>query len=104
MNELVIRRTCCEVTHTHNLTIESVEGNCLKDQSLSHELRVDVLVVQELTHIESLLREHIVLRFASPDTTGAGGRDMDKTGTRLDTVRHAALGAANVHILYLCAF
>ena len=102
--ELTIGRACCQIAYAHDLTIEPVEGNRLEDQAFGHELRVDILVVQILANIESLLREHLILRFTSPDTTGAGGRDMDETGTRLDTVLHAMLGTTDVHVLYLCAF
>ena len=81
-----------------------MKGNGVEDETLGHELRVDVLIAEELTHVETLLCIDIALDLASPQTTGTGGRDVDELGPGLDTEINTTLGAADVHILNLRAF
>ena len=43
-----------------------MQGNGIENEPLGHELRVDVLVAEVLSHIEPLLGKDIVLDFTCP--------------------------------------
>ena len=81
-----------------------MQGDGIEDQTLGHELRVDVLIAEELSHVETLFCVDIALDLTSPQATGTGGRDVDELGPGLDTEINTTLGAADVHILNLRAF
>ena len=102
--ELTIGRAGGKVTHTHDLRIETVEGDSIEDEPLGHELRIDVLVAEILTHIETLLSKYLVLDFAYPETAGAGSGDMDELGSRLDTKVNTPLGSSDIDVLNLGTF
>ena len=81
-----------------------MEGDSIEDEPLSHELRIDILVAQILSHVETLLSIDIVLDLAYPEATGTGGGDMDEFGPRLDTEINTALGTSDIDILNLSTF
>ena len=49
--ELAVGTAGSKISHTHNLRTQSVQGDGIEDESLSHILRVDVLVAQILSHV-----------------------------------------------------
>ena len=81
--ELTVGRTSGEVTHTHYLGAESLPRNGVENEALGHKLRVNVLVTQELSHVESLLGEHIVARLTSPQPSRAGCGNVNQLGALL---------------------
>ena len=85
-------------------TESSIKGDGIENQSLGHELRVDVLIAKVLSHVETLLSIDIVLDLTSPQATGTCRRDVDELGTCLDTEINTALSTADVYILNLSAF
>ena len=99
--ELTIGGTSCQIAHTHNLGLESVKGNSIKDKTLSHILRIDILITKILTHIEALLRKYIIFYLTDPQTTGAGCRNMNEGGSCLDAEVNTSLCTTDVYIFNL---
>ena len=97
--ELTVGASCGEVTYAHDLGIESVKGNGVEDETLGHELRVNVFIAEELSHVETLLGEDIVLGLASPESAGAGRGDMHQTCAFLDAEVNAMTCASDIDIL-----
>ena len=80
-----------------------MEGHRIEDETLCHELRIDILVAEVLAHVETLLGEDIILSLSCPQTAGTGRGDMHQSGTFLDTEVDAVACASDIDILYLGA-
>ena len=60
--ELTVSGTWSQITHTHHLSIQLVQGNSFKHDALRDELGVNILIAQILSEIEILLGVYQVLR------------------------------------------
>ena len=80
-----------------------MKSHRIENQSLSHELRINVLVALILTHVEALLGEDIIFDFSCPQAAGAGSGYVNQTCTRRHTEFDTTLGSANIHVFNLCS-
>ena len=104
--ELAVGGTRCEVAHTHDLSIQSMLGDGIKDDALRQELGMDILVGEILSEIEHLLRIARILSRGVVDRQArcAVGRDVYQLGIVAQAEVHAMLRTSHIHVLNLCSF
>ena len=81
-----------------------MECDSIQDEALGHKLGVNVLITQELAHIQPLLGEDVSLDLACPQAACARRGDVDEFGASLHAVVHTALGTADVNVLDFSSF